>query len=179
MVSAACAYSFFIFHQIWIGPKPFPKKNKQWQKTWQSVPGWKYKLWTNADLKEFRLTNKKLFYKEKNVGARADIFRIQTSDCFGGVYIDTDFELLDPDFFNFLNYAYDFYAGLTPVDSFNKWGLFLVANGIMGAIPGHPILKAYIDNLTKIDVEEKIVVRGPGLLSKMILMHANKGAIRN
>ena len=35
-----------VFHQIWIGKKPFPAHYKKWQETWRSIPGWRYKLWT-------------------------------------------------------------------------------------------------------------------------------------
>ncbi len=162
------------FHQIWIGNKPFPEKYKKWQQTWQSVPGWTYRLWTNEDVEKLNLFNKDLFYKEKNFGARADILRMEILYRFGGVYIDTDFELLKPEFFTYLTHTYDFFAGLTPIDSLYHWGNFVIANGIIGSIPGHPILEDYIKNLGTIDKNAGIIAKGPGFLSKVILMHAGK-----
>ncbi len=166
-----------IFHQIWIGDKPFPEKYRKWQKTWQSIPGWKYKLWTNEDVESLDLYNKDLFYKEKNFGARADILRVEILYRFGGVYIDTDFELLQPEFFNFLNSAYDFFTGLTPIDSFYHWNELMIANGIIGSVAGHPILNAYIKHLRLIDPAAGTIVKGPGLFTKMVLMHAGENDI--
>ncbi len=164
-----------IFHQIWIGKKPFPEKYKRWQKAWQSVPGWEYRLWTDADVEKLELFNKDVFYQEKNLGSRADILRIEILYRFGGVYIDTDFELLNPEFFNFANKTYDFYCGLTPIDSFFHWNFFVLNNAIIGSIPGHPILWSYIENRRAIDPKMLIVAKGPAFFTKMVLMSANKG----
>ena len=105
-----------VFHQIWIGPKPLPEKYKRWQKTWQSIPGWTYKLWTDKDVQQFPLINQDAYYREKNLGARADILRLEILYREGGVYIDTDFECLKPNLFAILASEYDFFAGITPLD---------------------------------------------------------------
>jgi mannosyltransferase OCH1-like enzyme len=62
---------------------------------------------------------------------------------FGGLYVDTDFELLQPEKLDSLHKACDFYCGLTPLDC----QAFLINNAIIGSIPGHPILKACITSL--------------------------------
>ena len=164
-----------VFHQIWVGKKPFPEHYKKWQKTWQSVPGWSYKLWTDEDVEKLDFPNKQLYYEQKNMGARADILRIEILYQFGGLYIDTDFECLKPEYFEVLNSTYDFYSGMTPLDR----NVLVVANGLIGAIPFHPILKACRDNLPAYpeakDAFFAIVNNGPGLLSKMYLAHGNKG----
>ncbi len=167
-----------IIHQIWVGGKPFPEKYKKWQKTWQSLPGWEYKLWTDKDAEEFGLENKELYFKEQNAGIRADIFRAEILHRYGGVYLDTDFECLEPEIFNLLHKKYDFYAGIQPVDISE----FQIGNGIIGSIRSHPILKGYIDSLkeaTPLSDSKgfvgNVINRGPGLFSKMILLHANKG----
>ena len=162
-----------IFHQIWIGKNPFPQKYKSWQQAWQKVPGWIYKLWTDEDIESLNLHNKDLYYREKNLGARADMLRMEILYQFGGVYIDTDYELLQPELFTILNSAYDFYCGMAPVDSL-KWGYFYLNNAIIGSVPGHPILNAYIKNLRYVDASAEIVSKGPGLFTRMILEHANK-----
>ncbi len=54
-----------IIHQIWVGPRPFPFKYLQWQKSWQAL-GWTYKLWTDKEVEEFGLINKELYRNEKN-----------------------------------------------------------------------------------------------------------------
>ncbi len=160
-------------HQIWIGPKPFPEKYKKWQKTWQSIPGWRYKLWTDKDVEQFPFINKDLYDQEKNIGARADILRMEILYREGGLYIDTDFECLQPELFDLFNRTYDFYAGITPLDG----QAYLIANGLIASIPGHPILRAYIEERRHIVAPKTctgIVMRGPGFLTKLIHLHANK-----
>ncbi len=169
-----------IIHQIWVGPNHFPEKYRAWQKTWQSLPGWTYKLWTDEDVKDFPMINKDVYYQEKNYGARADILRIEILNREGGVYIDTDYECIQPEVFDELNSKYDFYCGITPLDCF---GLML-NNAIIGSIPGHPILKAIITNLpilhdeireTNLHSTEAIIRKGPGLFSRMFFKNAHLG----
>ncbi len=164
-----------IFHQIWVGGKPLPEKYKKWQKTWESTPGWTYKLWTDADVETFDFATKERYLAEKNMGARADILRLEILFRFGGVYVDTDFECLKPEAFAVLNSTYDFYCGITPLDR----ATFVVANGLIGSISGHPVLKACLDSLaTQTTIKRSsfaIVNNGPGLLTQMVLRHANTG----
>ncbi len=158
-------------HQIWLGTKPFPEKYRQWQKSWQSIPGWTYKLWTDKDVEKLNLANKAIYDKENNYGARSDIARIEILYRFGGLYVDTDFELLQPEVLSFLNETCDFYCGITPLDCWS----FIIENALIGSIPGHPVLKACIDSLKHEDLEQQIVGKGLGFFTKMILMHAHKG----
>ncbi len=167
-----------VIHQIWIGPKPFPEKYKKWQKTWQSMPGWEYKLWTDKEVEQYTLINKDLYLKEKNIGARADILRMEILYREGGLYVDTDFECLQPKMFDVLNQSYDFYSGITPVDA----EVILLANGLIGSIPGHPILEAYINNIRNVKTEndcDGIVMKGPGFFTNLVLTHANQKGLRD
>ncbi len=162
-----------VFHQIWVGPRPMPAQYKIWAESWKNVPGWTYKLWTNKEAEEFIMINRELYFQEKNMGARSDILRLEILYREGGVYIDTDFECIKPEMFDLLNRCYDFYAGLLPL---NYW--FCVANGLIGSIPGHPVVKACIENMAKseklIDKWDSIANKGPGLLTRMIFLHGNR-----
>ncbi len=165
-----------IFHQIWVGPLPFPEKYKIWQKTWQSIPGWGYKLWTDKDVEDFPLINSAMYFSEKNYGARADILRLEILYRHGGVYVDTDFECIKPEMFDVLNRSFDFYSGLAPVDC----EALVMANGLIGSIPGHPIIKACLEQLPSHaanvkDQKMRTVMRGPGLLTIMTEKHMNQG----
>ncbi len=177
-----------ILHQIWIGPKPFPEKYKAWQRTWQSLKGWTYKLWTNEDVEALKLINRELFKSETNPGAQSDIVRLEILYQFGGVYVDTDFECLQPDLFDALAKTYDLFSGLSPLDT----RTLVVANGLIGAVPKHPVIKACIDLLSQEDPSSgtdvgtdgikkavKIVSRGPGLFTKMLLLHVDAPGYRD
>lgn len=131
-------------HQIWIGPKALPEKFAWMQETVKKLhPNWEYKLWTNEDLKNFKLQNQKIFDSVKNIGAKADIFRYEILERFGGVYIDIDFELLKP--LDNLIANYDFFGCLL-------CGTDLVSNGIIGSRPNHPILKESIELVGHINI---------------------------
>ncbi len=127
-------------HQIWIGPRPVPEKFKWMMKTWQDQhPHWEYKLWTNDDLKTFPFINKEAFDAAKNWGMKADILRYEILYNHGGVYVDLDFECFKP--FDALNYAYDFYAGLTWPHEIN--------NALIAAAPGSIIMREAINAIAK------------------------------
>jgi len=130
-------------HQIWIGPKPLPEKFSWMQESIKKIhPDWEYKLWTNKDLKDFKLQNREIFNKVTNIGAKADIFRYEILERFGGIYIDIDFELLKP--LDDLIVNYEFFGCLL-------CGTELVSNGIIGSRTNHPILQECIRRVSEIN----------------------------
>jgi mannosyltransferase OCH1-like enzyme len=167
-----------VIHQIWLG-SPLPDKYKEWQKTWQSLPGWSYKLWTDADAEKLTFQGKDLYYQSKNYGQRADILRMAILEKEGGVYVDIDFECLDASFFSMLNSTYDFYTGLHPLDA----ETLALENALIGCIPGHPVIKAYLNELPHawqqpcvfLDAKAEVVIKtGPGLFTRVFMEHGGK-----
>ncbi|MDR3645987.1 MAG: glycosyltransferase [Candidatus Babeliales bacterium] len=127
-------------HQIWIGPKQLPEKFDWMRETVKKLhPTWEYKLWTNEDLKDFNLKNQEVFDSVKNIGAKADIFRYEILERFGGVYVDIDFELLKP--LDDIITRSEFFGCLL-------CGTDLVSNGIIGSKSNHPILKECITQIS-------------------------------
>ena len=78
---------------------------------------------------------------EFNPGEISDMMRYEILHRYGGVYLDFDCECLQS--LESLHYLYDFYIGIQPLDS----GLVQLGIGIIGAIPGHPIIKQCIDHI--------------------------------
>lgn len=149
-------------HQIWLG-SPYPEKYKALQKSWRDLhPDWEFKVWTDADVDAFRLKNIALFKKATNWGQKSDIWRLEILDRYGGLYIDTDFLCLKP--FDILHYACDFYIGI----AHSKTVVFY--NGLIGAAPGHPIIKKCIEKISLGDgsnTEESIQrATGPHFITK-------------
>ena len=130
-----------IIHQIWLGGE-LPNKYIPLQQTWlKQHPGWEYKLWTDKEVEEFGLENKILYDATKNFGEKSDIVRYEVLNKFGGLYVDCDFECLQP--FDILHYYCDFYAGL-------GYGTNpIVLCGLFGCTPHHPILKACIKTMKR------------------------------
>lgn len=128
-----------IIHQIWLG-SPFPEKLKKWQQSWlEKNPTWQYRLWTDEDLKTFKLQNQKMYEKATNWGEKSDIFRYEILYRYGGLYADIDFECLKP--LDILHHTLDFYTGIGYLPH-----AFLY-NGLIAAAPGHPIIKACIEKM--------------------------------
>ena len=145
-----------IIHQIWVGG-PLPEKYKLLQYTWMKMhPDWEYKLWTDEDAKTFDMRNREFYAKATNYGEKADIFRYEILQKYGGLYVDIDFECLAP--FDDLNENYEFYTGVGNVDQ--KY--LSVKNGLIASIPDHPILEHCIENIKESAKLHKVVMRtGP------------------
>lgn len=160
-----------IIHQIWLGGN-MPDVYKPLIKTWFTFhegKGWRYKLWTENDIKKLNLYNQDLYDATDNYGMKSDIARYEILYRFGGVYIDTDFECLHA--LDQLNYLYDFYTGIQPLDS----GYLQLGIGLIGAAPGHPILKHAITSMKDDAKKQGIPARtGPIHLTLSFVAKAGK-----
>ena len=92
-----------IFHQVWLGPRPLPPKEKEWMESWRHFhPHWDFKLWTDANIDELELP---LNCIEAINGAnwprddlapcyacKSDVVRYVALLRYGGIYGDTDLE---------------------------------------------------------------------------------------
>jgi inositol phosphorylceramide mannosyltransferase catalytic subunit len=133
-----------VLHQIWVGPDPLPDAYAAYGETWRSHhPGWEYRLWTDDNLPAMR--NRDLYDRADeltpahNIGQfRADVLRYELLWSFGGVYVDVDFECLAS-----IEHLLD------GVDAFAAWEVQdrWIANGLMGAEPGHPFIDRLITGL--------------------------------
>lgn len=166
-----------IVHQIWLG-SPFPQKYRAWQQTWQNIPGWEYKLWTEADVPKLNLRNKDLYEKSRNWGERADIIRYEILHRYGGLYVDTDFVCLQPAMFEQFHRQYDFYGSLQPLDIM----MFCLANGVIGAAPQHPIIEAAIDHLASTAQNSELPIwarTGPVPFTRVVYHYAAASTHKN
>jgi inositol phosphorylceramide mannosyltransferase catalytic subunit len=93
-----------------------------------------------VNTKKLDIINKKPFYKiAKNYGEKSDILRYEILYHIGGLYVDTDFECLQP--YDEIHHCCEFYAGVAHDKE------FLLYNGLIGSAPGSPILSDAIKNL--------------------------------
>lgn len=129
-----------IIHQIWLGPKRPPRFFLTFKEAWERLhPDWEYRLWTDSDAEAFDFELKDLFNKSSNWGEKSDILRAEILNAFGGVYVDTDFECLQP--FDELITRYDFFAGIEPPHAIPESDhILLTSNALIGSTAGHPIV---------------------------------------
>lgn len=117
----------------------------EWIESWKiKNPEFNFCMWREKTIEMFSLENKKLYnqYMEKEIyyGA-SDVARIEILNRYGGIFMDADSictntieneEFLNSDFF-----------------AVNEFHPGRIANGVIGSIPGHPILKKYIEEIGK------------------------------
>lgn len=155
-----------IIHQIWIGDKS--KQPKELMNTWK-MEGWEYKLWTEKEIDELQLENKRLydyFYDKKCYYGASDVVRLEILKRFGGIYIDADTERLEP--------IDEIMEGCT------FWSVWSntegrIANGVIATIPEHPIVVNYLKEMGEARVVEPVwSTIGGTLFTKMIFEHQDK-----
>jgi inositol phosphorylceramide mannosyltransferase catalytic subunit len=156
-----------IIHQIWLG-SPVPEQFVPFIKTWQTMhPQWEYCLWDDAALAALPLQNKALYEASTNYGERSDIARYEILNIFGGLYVDIDYEAiqaLDP-----IHERYDFYIGIQPLDVH----LVHLGTGLIGATPGHPLVRAAIEGIAQQDTRQIISRTGPIYFSRIFIYTAH------
>ncbi len=155
-----------IIHQVYFDA-PVPKKYKKWQESWKKFhPDWEYKLWTRDNVKDLTLQNQELFDSLTNHAQKTDILRLELLNQFGGIYADIDYECFKS--FDLLNHCYDFYVGIT------NENVFTLINAFMASAPGHPAIKACVDNIElrhdKVNaIQNLLFTAGPPYITQVIM----------
>lgn len=150
-------------HQIWLGGN-MPAHYKEFIAKMKFVnPQMKHKLWDESNI-DFELQTGDLIKRSKNFGQQSDILRYEILNKYGGIYVDLDFvavrsfdSLLNHQFFTGIVY------GAQPS----------LANGLIGCLPGHPIVKECLRrvdcNKNPEDLMEIMQKTGPFLLTKIFM----------
>ena len=135
-----------IIHQIWIGNKVCPINLINSVK--EKHPEIEHILWTDDEIKKRNMT----FVCQKQIdeiGAfcgMADIMRYEILYKYGGIYIDADSLCLESlDNFFFENTGFAVYEN-------EKLRSGLIANGTLGFVKQHPILKDMIEHIKNNEV---------------------------
>jgi ubiquinone/menaquinone biosynthesis C-methylase UbiE len=160
-----------IVHQIWIQGE-LPEKYRVWAKTWQNIPGWEYKLWTDKEIRALPLKARDSYEKADGYGIKSDIARYEILRLYGGICCDIDFKCLQPQTFDVLNRCYDFYTCIAPLET----AVFSIANGFIASAPHHPVMEAMVDFVANhYDPTVADYLRtGPVPFSKMFWHYADK-----
>lgn len=139
-----------VIHQIWSGvDEPLPLKFQMLGNTWKELnPNWKYEFWDNDRMNAFVKTYYPIYWNtyqslKYNI-QRWDVIRYFILYHMGGVYVDFDYECLEPINSTLKDKTCCFSA--EPREhcmNFQKEEYF--NNAFIASIPQHPFLKLAID----------------------------------
>lgn len=128
-----------IIHYVWLGGKPIPERDQKYINQWKEMhPDYEFKLWNeqNFDMNCCEYVSEA--FKNKKYSFISDYIRTYALYTEGGIYIDTDVELLKT-FDNLLKY--DFFTSFENMVMLNP--------AIMGATKENLLLKDLLDHFSK------------------------------
>lgn len=151
-----------IIHQIWIGDKKRPKEMELWK---EMNPSFEYRLWTEKEIDELGLENRRQYdeyYAKGEYAGCSNIARAQILRDFGGVYIDADMQCTNT-IENAPFMAWDFMT-IFAVDLDTR-----LNNAPLGCIPGHKYLVEYVKRQGELKkLSPSYLHSGPALLTKIV-----------
>lgn len=136
-----------VIHYCWFGGSPYPDLVKRCMETWKRVlPDYQMKLWSehNFDFHQNPFTHKA--YLEKKWAFVADYVRLYALYNEGGIYLDTDVEVLK---------SLDGFLIHSAFTGFER--KHHLTSGIIGAEKGHPWIKEILDHYTN----SQFLLHGP------------------
>jgi mannosyltransferase OCH1-like enzyme len=180
-----------IIHQIWEGKKdPVPELYKQFASTWKEYhPDWRYEHWDKTKMDVFLKDNypefTDLYYSFKYDVQRWDAIRYLILYKIGGLYVDFDYECLEP-FDNIIMENGKCFFAMEPEDhcvNFFKRDTF--NNALMISCPKHPFMKKIIDHIfienNYVYVNNKVIdvhaTTGPVMLNELYHAYPHKDEI--
>lgn len=126
-----------IIHYIWFGDRPFGEVEEKCVASWKKYcPDYEIKLWNedNFDLKGAGLYAQQA-YDEKQWAFVSDVARLYVLKEYGGIYMDTDMEVIKP------------------LDEFLELPAFMgfeieteVSTGIIGSEPHNPLIEEWYND---------------------------------
>jgi mannosyltransferase OCH1-like enzyme len=149
-----------IIHYIWVGGKPLPAIVQRCIASWKKIaPEYAVRFW-NEDNSPIDHPYVRAMYAQKKWAFVSDYIRFWALEREGGIYLDTDMELLQPidRFLSDVVFVGDTKSGDTSC-------------GIIGAIPHHPFIQKTLD-FYDTDTEFSTTHTSPRVIQKILRNHA-------
>lgn len=156
-----------IVHYIWFGRKPIPKRMLRYISSWKTMlPNYKFMLW-NEDT--FDISKSCQFvreaYERKQYAFVSDYVRFYVLERYGGIYLDTDVEILK----RFDDKILDSHDVVIALDE----GGYLSGSTIM-ATPGNKIIKIFMSHY-----EDKPFIKSDGSFENEVINTHMQCALTN
>jgi mannosyltransferase OCH1-like enzyme len=153
-------------HYVWVGGKTLPLQALECIQSWRkTLPIYEIKLW-NEENSPMNHPYVKEMYKKKKWAFVSDYIRFWALYEYGGIYLDTDMEVLKP-LDKFLGEGVFF--GRTSSDGY-------ISCGIIGAASGHPFIKAILDEYDRMGDSDEMAT-SPAVVTKVYESYPNKDEV--
>ncbi len=84
-----------VIHYCWFGKQPIPEKNKMWMESWKKYcPDYEIIEWNESNYDIHKSPFMERAYEQKKWGFVPDYARLDIIWRYGGIYLDTDVELV-------------------------------------------------------------------------------------
>ena len=110
----------------------------------QSCPGWTHRLWTTANFSKLMYLDTQLLEPEQILSGQADIVRGPVLYEHGGVYIDADTLWVNEHCLDNIMELASTTGFLTAIEPMAGGCQERVANGVMGSVRHHPMIREYM-----------------------------------
>ncbi len=126
-----------IIHYCWFGRGPLPELAIKCIKSWHTyMPDYEYKLWNEDNFNVNSIPYTKEAYECGKYAFVTDYVRLYALYTLGGIYMDTDVEVLKP---------YDDLLNLPGFTGYEGSKTHPPVTGTMASEPGHPWVKEQLD----------------------------------
>jgi len=177
-----------IIHQIYEDPTGPSETLLKLAETWKEHhPTWEYRFWGKKEMEDFLIKE----FPEFIPTYKAYPFNVQRWDAIrylilyriGGLYVDLDYECLEP-MDALLNNA-TCCMGMEPtVNSITHDKALIIGNALMASVPNHPYFKAMINDMMKgekySDLSKSLQIMettGPFMVTRLYENYPNKDEI--
>lgn len=124
-----------IIHYCWFGKQPIPALAEKCLDSWDHyLPDYQKVLWNEDSFDVESVPFTKEAYDCKKYAFVSDYVRLHALNQYGGLYLDTDVEVLK---------NLDEFLEFPAFSGFEKTGY--IPTGLMGAFQGHPWIKRFLD----------------------------------
>jgi len=141
-----------IIHQIYFDPSGVPENLLILSQTWEDKhPDWEYRFWNERSIGQFMESNYQelipLFHSFPLDVQRWDFVRYLILYRFGGLYVDLDYECIEP--LDTLLWNTSCCMGLEPSShAIYKSMPFIIGNALMASVPKHEFINQIIKNIS-------------------------------
>ena len=161
-----------IIHFCWFGHGQYDEKTQYCMDTWEKIcPDYKIMKWDEESFDISSCRYAMQAYEKKRWAFVTDYVRFKVLEEYGGIYMDTDMELLKP-----LEPFLGDEAFLSFKQLYGEMKLYTLTSGIIGYRKGNPLFQPLIDQLEsrsylKEDGEEDIAPIAPFLTDVLVSHH--------